>query len=1017
MAAIASRPRTKLVATAAASVAALIATLLITVMPAHATTPTIKGPDRVFTLPDTPLPFTGVEPLAAPTKRNITVDATDAATCDPQGSPSVTVGCSAVQLDASVGTLSITAGNAVLTVNGTGTKQLTGHIDDLNTALSTLIWTPPLGYQNLPDTPAHLTVNATDGASGDQTSSGSPDSSWTIDLRVALPNLPPSVTDPTGPISVGAGLDEVETGNTYKVADPDANNNGEQGEVLLVKWVDCGSFDVSPSGNYAAGDDIKALMKSQFNLTDAQADSFYALLPNSIKNLQLSAGGTDATAFAAIGTLDDINNGLSTVTFHAPASASTCTMHDLIDDLGAHGLPGQYENETHLPGENPTGIELPAMLFDLATVDYVVAGGTVPHVDVEQAPAQADPTGTSPIDFTATFDTDVTGFTNSDVAISGTAGATTAVVTPVDAQHYDIAVSGMTQNGTVIVDVPAGAANATIAPNNANTASTSTDHTVTYQVAPTPPTVTINQAAAQADPTSSSPINFTVVFSAPVTGFSAAGVTLSGTAGATTPVVTGSGDTYNVAVSGMTQSGTVIADVPAGAAQDASLQDNTASTSTDHTVTYNLPASPTPPTVTINQAAAQADPTSSSPINFTVVFSAPVTGFSAAGVTLSGTAGATTPVVTGSGDTYNVAVSGMTQDGTVIATVNAGAAQDASLQDNTASTSTDNTVTYVKPVPPTVTINQAAGQADPTSTSPIQFDIEFSAPVTGFVAGGVQLSGTAGATTVALTGSGASYTASVTGMTQSGTVIATIPAGAAQDAGNSLDNTASTSTDNTVTYDLPAVPQPLTVTINQAAGQADPTSTSPIQFDIEFSAPVTGFVAGGVQLSGTAGATTVALTGSGASYTASVTGMTQSGTVIATIPADVAQDASQQDNAASTSTDNVVNYVVPPPPTTPTTTSQGSTSTTDPGSSTTSSSTPSNSSSSTSSTTGNGSTNNGSSAVQGESAVQPVNGTLPFTGSNSGLLVLLGSALTLGGLALVVITRRRRQATSVTRPF
>ena len=35
----------------------------------------------------------------------------------------------------------------------------------------------------------------------------------------------------------------------------------------------------------------------------------------------------------------------------------------------------------------------------------------------------------------------------------------------------------------------------------------------------------------------------------------------------------------------------------------------------------------TDPDVTINQAGSQADPTSSSPINFTVVFNEPVTGF------------------------------------------------------------------------------------------------------------------------------------------------------------------------------------------------------------------------------------------------------------------------------------------------------------------------------------------------------------------------------------------------------
>ena len=139
-----------------------------------------------------------------------------------------------------------------------------------------------------------------------------------------------------------------------------------------------------------------------------------------------------------------------------------------------------------------------------------------------------------------------------------------------------------------------------------NNASTSTDNTVTYNLPATPPTVTINQAAAQPDPTSVSPINFTVVFDQPVTGFTSAGVTLSGTAGATTKIVTGGPIIYNVAVSGMTTCGTVIATIPAGVCQNAAAQTNQASTSTDNTVTYTLAA----PTVTINQAVAQPDPTS-----------------------------------------------------------------------------------------------------------------------------------------------------------------------------------------------------------------------------------------------------------------------------------------------------------------------------------------------------------------------------------------------------------------------
>ena len=55
----------------------------------------------------------------------------------------------------------------------------------------------------------------------------------------------------------------------------------------------------------------------------------------------------------------------------------------------------------------------------------------------------------------------------------------------------------------------------------------------------------------------------------------------------------------------------------------------------------------------------------------------------------------------------------MTGDGTVTAAVRVNAADDEATNHSTASTSTDNTVTYDH-TPPTVTINQAAGQVDPT---------------------------------------------------------------------------------------------------------------------------------------------------------------------------------------------------------------------------------------------------------------------------------------------------------------
>ena len=129
-----------------------------------------------------------------------------------------------------------------------------------------------------------------------------------------------------------------------------------------------------------------------------------------------------------------------------------------------------------------------------------------------------------------------------------------------------------------------------------NTSGASVPHKVTIDI--TKPTVTINQAVGQADPAAVGPIHFTVVFSESAFNFTSAGVTLSGTAGATTATVSGSGTTYNVTVSGMTTTGTVIASIAANVATDTAGNANTVSTSTDNIVTYNPDNKP--PIVTVS---------------------------------------------------------------------------------------------------------------------------------------------------------------------------------------------------------------------------------------------------------------------------------------------------------------------------------------------------------------------------------------------------------------------------------
>src|SRR5262249_55768272 len=348
--------------------------------------------------------------------------------------------------------------------------------------------------------------------------------------------------------------------------------------------------------------------------------------------------------------------------------------------------------------------------------------------------------------------------------------------------------------------IPAGAAHDVAS--NPTAASTSTDNVVTFDnVAPT---VTINQAAGQADPTTGAPILYDVVFSEPVTGFTESGVSIAGSTADIPPgfvSVSGVGANYTVEFDSVDSDGTVVASILAGVAHDAAGNGTLASTSTDNTVTVDT----TPPTVTINQAAAQSDPTNASSILYSVAFSEAVTGFTGTDISFTGSTvgGALAAAVTDSGDhkNYTVTVTGMTSSGNVVASVVAGAATDAANNASTASTSTDNTVTFDN-VAPKVTINQAVGQTGPTNSSSILYKAVSSEGVSVLATGDVTLPGTAGATTATVTDSGdhKNYTVTVTGMTTSGTVIATIGAGKAHDAASN-PNAASTSTDNTVTFD------------------------------------------------------------------------------------------------------------------------------------------------------------------------------------------------------------------------
>ena len=110
---------------------------------------------------------------------------------------------------------------------------------------------------------------------------------------------------------------------------------------------------------------------------------------------------------------------------------------------------------------------------------------------------------------------------------------------------------------------------------------------------------------------------------------------------------------------------------------------------------------------------------------------------------------------------------------------------------------------------PTVTVDQAPTQQDPTS-SPIVFKAVFSERVWDFGDGwDVVIGGTAGASDVSIsTSDSVEYWIEVSGMSGSGTVTLAIPENVAWIFGDDGQqaaywNRASTSTDNEVTYSMP----------------------------------------------------------------------------------------------------------------------------------------------------------------------------------------------------------------------
>lgn len=243
-----------------------------------------------------------------------------------------------------------------------------------------------------------------------------------------------------------------------------------------------------------------------------------------------------------------------------------------------------------------------------------------------------------------------------------------------------------------------------------------------YEVDKTDPTVTIVQSAGQVEhvitPADNLPINFTVTFDheIDVSTFTTADIRQNGTATGITWTITDSGDHTEFILSAIASgSGTLNPSIDddrvtdlAGNGNSTSGNPGCAAAEPNNCVTYT---DNTDPTVTINQTGSQLDPTNALPINFTVQFSEPINTatFTAADITQSGTAASVVWNIANSGDNRIFTLSATSSGyGTIVPSIAINRVTDLSGNNNAASTSTDNSVTFAASSVRSIIINEVA---------------------------------------------------------------------------------------------------------------------------------------------------------------------------------------------------------------------------------------------------------------------------------------------------------------------
>ncbi len=347
------------------------------------------------------------------------------------------------------------------------------------------------------------------------------------------------------------------------------------------------------------------------------------------------------------------------------------------------------------------------------TTNIIIDNGAAPTVlSFKRLTPTSSSTNADSLIFRVTFSEAVIEVDAGDFSVFSNPAFTTSptiidvsplLIPPNSSNTYDVTISGgdlstHTFNGAVGLNLNAAQNITDVALSPLPAAEPTIDET--YTVDNTQPTVTINKAASQADPATSQPVNFTVDFGEKinVSSFIPSDIDDSASTPLGIPIIwtisdSGNNQIFTISAIASNKNGVITATIPAGNVDDLAGNNNNASAVAS--VTLN---DTTAPSVTINQASTQTDPTSSFPINFTVLFSEPINPsvFNTSDITQNGTATGVTWSLSNSGDnkTFTLSATAASGFGTIIPSIAANSVTDWSGNNNTASTSTDNSVTY-----------------------------------------------------------------------------------------------------------------------------------------------------------------------------------------------------------------------------------------------------------------------------------------------------------------------------------